>query len=54
MKFYLKIQNRQDFPYPENFITTISLIPPIDIEPWWFIVFEDGDVNYWHQTLKQL
>lgn len=54
MSIYLKIKNRQDFPYPESFITTINLNPPIDIEPWWLIVFEDGDVDYWHHTLKQL
>ena len=54
MIFYLEIKNRQSFHYPESFRSTISLNPPIDIEPWWFIVFENGDVDYWYHTLKNL
>jgi hypothetical protein len=54
MSFFIKIENRQDFTYPKEFINTISITPPIDIEPWWFIVFEEGDVNSWYDTLKKL
>ncbi|KDD67535.1 hypothetical protein ABH912_000105 [Pseudomonas sp. BT76 TE3572] len=54
MNFFIKIENRQNFTYPKEFINTISTTPPIDIEPWWFIVFEEGDVNSWYDTLKKL
>lgn len=54
MNYFLHIQNRSEFQYPKSFIKTISTVPEVDLEPWWFIVFEDGDVNYWHHTLKSL
>ncbi|WP_426237650.1 hypothetical protein [Pseudomonas sp. TWP3-2] len=54
MNFHLNIVDREEFSYPNSFIQTISSNPEIDIEPWWFIFFGEGDVNYWHHTLKKL
>lgn len=54
MNTHLEIIGRSHFSYPDDFIETINLNPAIDIEPWWFIVLEDGNVNYWYHTLKKL
>lgn len=54
MNIFLEINDRQNYNYPTEFVKTIQLDPAIDLEPWWFIAYEDGDVNYWYQTLKNL
>ncbi|WP_085657122.1 hypothetical protein [Pseudomonas sp. B11(2017)] len=54
MTYYLDIKNRSLFAFPESFMDVISATPEVDIEPWWFIVFEDGNVDYWYHALKKL
>ena len=54
MKIYSKIDDRADFLYPESYIATISREPGVDLEPWWFIAYEEGDVNSWYKILKSL
>ena len=54
MNHFINTNNIQDFVYPKGFINTTSITPPIDIEPWWFITFEEGDFNSWYHTLKKL
>ncbi|MGE8176045.1 hypothetical protein [Pseudomonas fluorescens] len=54
MKAFINIDSRPDFLYPKSYIDTINTEPKIDLEPWWFIAYDEGDVNSWYKILKRL
>lgn len=54
MKIHLNIDDLPGYPYPTNFIKLASIEPETDIEPWWLLVYNEGTINNWYKTLKQL
>lgn len=54
MKIFLNIEHLKNYNFPSTFIEFATTEPEPDIEPWWLLIYQEGKINYWHNTLKNL
>ncbi|MBP3997137.1 MULTISPECIES: hypothetical protein [Pseudomonas] len=54
MKIFLDIEQIENYNFPSEFIEFATMEPKPDIEPWWLLVYKEGKINNWHNTLKKL
>lgn len=53
MKIFLNIEHLKNYNFPSTFIEFATTEPEPDIEPWWLLIYQEGKINYWHNTLKK-